>query len=172
MHSDLKNIKDLLFFICGIKISQVIATNESKEYCAHTFKINNQNVNFRIAKITPTKIGQFVTLWKRNKLGNTSPYSIYDNFDFYIIEVKKESKYGVFIFTKPTLYKNGILSDDNKEGKRGFRVYSTWDVTANKQAKKTQLWQKDCFLELTEEKQIDVIKAKKLLGITIGCASK
>jgi len=38
---------------------------ESAEYCAYTFDLNNRRITFRLAKITPTKIGQFVTLWKR-----------------------------------------------------------------------------------------------------------
>jgi hypothetical protein len=35
---------------------------ESAEYGAYTFELNDLSVRFRVAKITPTKIGQFVTL--------------------------------------------------------------------------------------------------------------
>jgi hypothetical protein len=56
------------------------------------------------------------------------------------------------------LQEKGILSDDNKEGKRGFRVYPPWDIAINKQAKQTQEWQLKYFLETP----IDLEKAKHL----------
>ena len=69
---------------------------------------------------------------------------------------------GVFIFPKTVLHQNGILSDDKKDGKRGIRVYPPWDLTTNKQAQKTQLWQIDYFVALLENKQIDVEKIQIL----------
>jgi hypothetical protein len=44
---------------------------ESLEYAACSFKLNSMSVKFRVAKITPTKIGQFVTLWKRVSKGGS-----------------------------------------------------------------------------------------------------
>ena len=52
-------------------------------------------------------------------------------------------------FPKKILYEQGILSDKNNEGKRGFRVYPPWDeITTNNQAKDTQTWQLKYFLEI------------------------
>jgi hypothetical protein len=52
-----------------------------------------------------------------------------------------------FIFPKSVLHQKGVLADDEKDGKRGFRVYPPWDIAENKQAKQTQEWQSKYFLE-------------------------
>ena len=70
MHPILLETKNLLFDKCKFDVSNIEIEKESSEYCAHRFEINNKKILFRQAKITPTKIGQFVTLWKRNKTKN------------------------------------------------------------------------------------------------------
>jgi hypothetical protein len=62
------------------------------------------------------------------------------------------------------LFENGILSDKTRNGKRGIRVYPTWDLTPNKQSQKTQLWQIRYFLDLSKDKQIDLKRAAKLFN--------
>ena len=44
---------------------------ESTEYNACSYTVNGQKIIERTAKITPKKIGQFVTCWKRNIDGIT-----------------------------------------------------------------------------------------------------
>jgi hypothetical protein len=95
-------------------------------------------VEQRIAKITPTKVGQFVTLWKRNERGITEPLTVHDDFDVVIIIARKERQIGQFIFPKSVLAEQGIITRDGKERKRGFRVYPPWDVAPNKQAAQSQ----------------------------------
>lgn len=162
MYSELQLLFDLVFKPSGLELSDLQIELESKEYFAQTFQLGKYKVKFRTAKITPTKTGQFVTLWKRNNQGITAPHSITDNFDFYIIATRQENNIGVFIFPKAVLHQNHILSDDSRDGKRGFRVYPIWDVTNNKQAQKTQTWQLNYFLELTEGKIIVLEKAASL----------
>ena len=135
---------------------------EGKEYMAYEFKINQLFVKYREAKITPTKIGQFVTLWKRNKKGPIEPFEVSDNIDLFIISTRKGKQFGQFIFPKSILHKMGILSDKNKEGKRAIRVYPPWDQAENKQAIKTQQWQLNYFLELSSNTAIDFTKVNKL----------
>ncbi len=60
----LQDIKDYVFDLCNIRIVNLQMENESSEYGACTFDIGNLKITFRLAKITPTKIGQFVALWK------------------------------------------------------------------------------------------------------------
>ncbi|MEQ1722257.1 MAG: MepB family protein [Pseudobdellovibrio sp.] len=100
---------------------------------------------YREAKITPTKNGQFVTVWKRNSKGLTAPYDTSNKIDFYIITVKTKTKSGQFTFPKEVLIKQGIMSVKGKGGKRGLRVYPPWDKPQSKQAEKTQRWQLDYF---------------------------
>jgi len=165
IYSELELIDKLVFRACGLGLTNVETELESQEYFAHNFKLGGQNVKFRTAKITPTKTGQFVTIWKRDNNGMTEPFDISDDFDFYIIATRKDNNFGLFIFQKQVLYENGILSDKIKDGKRGIRVYPTWDLTTNKQAQKTQLWQTKYFLELSQDKQIDLQRARYLLNL-------
>ncbi|WP_439479562.1 MepB family protein [Chryseobacterium aquaticum] len=62
-----------------------------------------------------------------------------------------DEKSGFFLFPKNILSHRHILTTLSKEGKRGFRVYPDWDFPENKQAKKTQDWQKEFFIDFSDE---------------------
>lgn len=136
---------------------------ESQEYEACSFKLNGKKVEFRSSKITPTKTGQFVTIWKRNKEGITEPFDISDDFDFMIICSKTEEKIGQFIFPKSVLREKGVISQNSKGGKRGIRVYPPWDEAENKQAEKTQSWQLRYFVIADTQNLSDCSLTKKIL---------
>lgn len=123
---------------------------ESYEYCAYTLNLDGSKSKFRIAKVTPTKPGLFVTMWKRNSAGITEPHAIHDPIDLYIVSVKDQNRAGVFIFPKEAFAKHGIISVSGKGGKRGFRVYPTWENSLNKQATKTQSWQVKYFYDFSK----------------------
>ena len=146
----LHNIKQLYYDPSGAIISQFVLNPESKEYEACSFCINDKKVIYRQAKITPTKSGQFVTIWKRNEQGITAPFDSEDAFDFFIITVQQNELIGQFIFSKTVLIANGIISHNNKGGKRGMRVYAPWDDVNSKQAKQTQNWQMNSFILLNK----------------------
>src|SRR5690606_27148604 len=116
---------------------------EANEYNGCEYFFRKQKYIQRTAKITPKKVGQFVTLWKRNENGITTPFSYEDDFDSVVILCLSEEKVGRFIFPKETLLKKNILSSltDKDAGKRGFRVYPSWDIPTNRQAISTQSWQ-------------------------------
>ena len=145
--SNLASAKELIYHKCDFDFSELKLEKESIEYDACTFKLNGKSVIHRSAKITPLKIGQFVTVWKRNESGQTVPFDITDNFDLLIISTRKGNLFGQFIFPKPILLAEGIISSHRKHGKRGIRVYPTWDITINKQARKSQKWQTNYFIE-------------------------
>lgn len=150
IHPDLILAKTLIYDACGFACSNLQVQKESSDYGAATFKLNGHSVVFRAANITPTKTGQFVTLWQRNAEGITEPYKDSDDLDVAVISVRKDQRFGQFVFTKAALIAHDILSTSKKDGKRGFRVYPPWDKTENKQAQKTQKWQLDFFLEVTD----------------------
>jgi hypothetical protein len=158
--------KELVYDKCGFNITDLKAEAESADYSAYTFTINNRAIIYRAAKITPTKTGQLVTLWKRNNNGPIEPLHLTDEIDLFIISTKNEKYFGQFIFPKSVLHSKGILSDDNKEGKRAIRVYPPWDKANSKQAIKTQQWQLDYFLPITGGQPIDLIRANQLLSNT------
>lgn len=150
LNPNLHEINRILYIPCDLLISNLKNEIEGKEYDACQFELNGRNVISRSSKITPKKIGQFVTFWKRNSKGITAPYSEKDSIDFFVINVKGKGRFGQFVFPKSALLKNGILSTQKKDGKRGFRVYPIWDEPQNKQAKKTQAWQLKYFYEISD----------------------
>jgi hypothetical protein len=156
---DLILIQGILLDNCNFEITQPIPEAESSEYGACTFAINNLKILFRTAKITPTKTGQFVTLWKRINQGPIQPFDSADPIDIFIICTRKDDKFGMFIFPKSILINKEIVTD-KKEGKRAIRVYPSWDITTSKQAQKTQKWQLDYFLEIQQNPERDFDQAK------------
>ncbi|XDD51411.1 MepB family protein [Leptospira sp. WS92.C1] len=159
----LKNIKKNVFDPCEIQLVNLKMEEESLEYGACNFEIKTLKITFRISKITPTKIGQFVTLWKRNKNGIIQPFDVRDNVDYFIICANDRNRCGYFVFPKNVLYQRGILSG-KKEGKRGFRIYPSWDIPTNKQAQRTQEWQLEYFLERNPDKPIDIRRVKSFFN--------
>lgn len=148
---DLILAKELVYDCYDFDCSQPEPDAESAEYSAYQYYLNQKHICYREAKITPTKTGQFVTLWKRNIFGIIEPFDSSDTIDFVIISVRKEDRFGQFIFPKSILLEKGIFSTKVKEGKRATRVYPPWDETNSKQAQKTQQWQLDYFYEITPE---------------------
>jgi hypothetical protein len=145
---DLLKVKELIYDPCGFEFTDLYKEQEGKDYSAHKFKLNDLHVIFRVAKITPTKIGQFVTIWKRPDNGAIKPYDSGDDLDLFVVSTRKDEHFGQFIFPKSVLLEQGILSQNHKGGKLAFRVYPPWDETTNKQAGKTQKWQLDYFLSI------------------------
>ena len=110
MYSELELINQSVFEPCGLKLTNVNIELESQHYFAHNFQLDGKNIVFRFAKITPTKTGQFVTIWKRNEKGITAPYNISDDFEFHLIATRQNTNFGIFIFPKAVMYENKILS--------------------------------------------------------------
>ena len=162
---DLELIYELVFKPYNLSLKNIKPETESQEYTALTFQVYNYKILFRKAKITPTKTGQFVTLWKRNEKGITEPFNLTDEFDFYLIATKTPTNFGVFIFPKKVLQHHTILSDPARDGKRGIRVYPNWDETTSKQAQRTQVWQTEYFIDLSNPKQINLNLVKNLLMV-------
>lgn len=148
MDSNLNQINAEVYEKSGLKMSDFQTETESKEYDACRFELNGRKIISRNSKITPKKVGQFVTFWKRNGNGPIEPFEENDQIDFYAVNVRTENEFGQFVFPKSVLIKKGIISTEKKEGKRAFRVYPSWDNANNKQAERTQKWQLNYFYEI------------------------
>jgi hypothetical protein len=159
---DLLLSKESIFDRADLQMTSFQKENESEEYSAFRFQLNNKNICYREAKITPTKTGQFMTLWKRNQSGIIEPFDYSDTIDFVIVTVRKDQNWGQFIFPKRTLLEKGIFSTQNKEGIRATRVYPPWDETTSKQAQKTQKWQLDYFFNFSDQSKIDLEELRKV----------
>lgn len=151
MIEELRFIENRLLNTNGLRIGHIQEEAECKEYDGYNFDVGAFKIKYRKAKITPKKIGQFVTLWKRNSQNQTEPFDIRDSFDFYVITTQQNDRFGLFLFPKHVLVENHILTNNGKGGKRGFRVYPDWDIPLNKQAERTKMWQTEYFIDLTSD---------------------
>lgn len=166
LYPDLKTVQELMYDECGFTLTNLKMNSEGKEYAACSFNLNGYAVVHRSSKITPTKTGQFVTLWKRNQKGITESFDTSDNIDFIVITARSGDNLGQFIFPASVLVDKGVMSTNGKGGKRGIRVYPSWDVVTNKQAEKTQGWQVKYFVVMKSKSLAAFELTRKLFGKT------
>ena len=149
IHPDLLAAQQYTYEPNGLQIKNVQQEKESHEYAACTFQLNGKMIQFRVAKITPTKAGLFVTLWKRSESGPIMPYDLNDSFDLVVVSVRDVKHFGQFVFPKNVLYERSFVSKEGIGGKRAMRVYPPWTNADNKQAKiYNPLTLKDYFNEV------------------------
>lgn len=148
MNSLFSELKSKVFDKGGFHISDYSEETESQEYGACRFTLNGKHIICRNAKLTPKKIGQFVTFWKRDIGGPIAPFDHDDPFDFFIVNISSGKRLGLFIIPKDIAVKWGLVSSLTKEGKRAFRVYPAWDKPTSAQALRSQKWQLAFFYEV------------------------
>jgi hypothetical protein len=148
----------------GIKVTNAAGCEtEGFEYGACRLGLDGYTIVFRVAKTTPTKIGQFVTLWKRpTPAGEIAPLDTNDLVDFVVVAVSNATHCGQFIFNRSVLIAENIFSQAGKGGKRAFRVYPPWTKPVAQQAIKTQQWQAHYFLPLTSDQTTHITKVRQL----------
>ncbi|MEU7132470.1 MepB family protein [Streptomyces sp. NPDC046261] len=146
----------------GFACSRPVPEPESAEYAAHGFTLDGMAVRFRVARTTPTKVGQFVTVWQRSAEGPIRPFDAEDGIDLFVISSRDSGHFGQFVFPREVLCERGIVSRNGTGGKRGFRVYPPWVTTTNRQARGTQAWQVNHFLPLGENGPVDRERAQAL----------
>ncbi len=170
---------------------ELYPTPESKKYEALLFGINNKNVVYRKANVTPDRPGAFLAVWQRPVSPCTTknkPIPLhFDELDYLFVQVQEHSgitcmerkikkpKSGIFIFPVSILIEKGVVSSDSQKGKTGFRVFPPWSqdrgVLATKvfsaSGKKTQRWQLPFFIEINENGVIDSCKLEKLFRLDL-----
>ncbi|WOV83682.1 MepB family protein [Sporosarcina jeotgali] len=148
-HRSLTYVNRLVYHPNHFTIQDIQEERQNSEYGAGRFLLNTKSIRFRVAAITPKKIGQFVALWEKDETNKNQPFT-YDNTpDFVVINTFTEDHFGQFVFPKEVLAARSILRSDHSNGKMAFRVYPSWDTPASKQAIATQRWQLPYFIDLT-----------------------
>ncbi len=165
IHSDLLATQELVYNPCKLKYSTPLPEEQNAEYGAYTYNLGARFIRFRVAKITPTKIGQFVTLWERSEAGPIKPYDLSDPADFFVISTRQSNSFGQFVFPKAELCDRDIVSKQGEGGKRAMRVYPPWDNPTSRQAQKTQAWQLNYFLEIPQNESVDYDRVRKLYSL-------
>jgi hypothetical protein len=157
-------VSELLDF-AGLALTRAAQReNESAEYGACRLHLDGSAVVFRVAKTTPTKLGQFVTIWRRPRPGeNITPLDSGDGVDLVIVRVADACRQGYFVFPQQALIKYGVMSCSGKGGKRAIRVYPPWCSPVASAALKTQQWQLRYFVSLDAEDGIARMRMRELL---------
>jgi hypothetical protein len=162
VHVDLLAAKALVFDHCGLACSAPVPEPESAAYGAYEFTVDGRPIRFRVAKTTPKKVGQFVTLWKRSAQGPIAPFDIVDPVELFIVSARDGDHLGQFVFPRRVLADRGVLSRDGVGGKRAIRVYPPWAEPTSRQARGTQAWQLDHFLPIAVAGALDTARALAL----------
>ena len=122
---------------------------QNSDYESGIVRIGTEQWRIRTARITPTKPGAFVAVWKRSERGTTRPFTADESISGLLVFVAEQERFGVFQFTTVHLLSLGYVSSDLHPGKRGFRVYPAWCTDLNSQASRTQRAQEPAFFELS-----------------------
>ncbi|MES2016204.1 MAG: MepB family protein [Pseudomonadota bacterium] len=151
-----------MFAPAGLTLSgPVVRETESADYGACRFALDGRALVFRIAKTTPTKPGQFFTLWKRASAGAPiAPLAFDDEADFVVVA----SLAGLFIFDRAVLVARGVFSSAAAPGKRALRIYPPASMPLASQAIRTQQWQRPYFLALAPDGSADPLRTRSLFG--------
>ncbi|AFR31144.1 hypothetical protein ARUE_c42720 [Arthrobacter sp. Rue61a] len=144
IHPDVVEAQRLVQML-GRECSPPSPEADNAEYGAATATSGPGLIRFRVGKVTPTKVGLFVAVWRRAAAGGTEPFpadgpSAHDT-DILVVSVRESENSGHFLFPRSALVTHGICSVNGSGGKRGFRVYPPWSVTPNRRAQVTQEWQ-------------------------------
>ena len=150
----LEHINEIIYKPNQLIIASTQEEQQNLEYAAGTFELMNRltvkTVRFRVAKQTPTKVGQFVTFWEKDSKGINQPFQYDSSPDLLVITTFKDNHtLGQFVFPKNVLLRHHILQSHFTKGKMGIRVYPSWDKPTSNTAKKTQNWQLDYFFVVT-----------------------
>jgi hypothetical protein len=170
VHGDLLAAKALVYDPCGFSCTRPVAEPESADYAAHEFTLDGRSVRFRAARTTPTKVGQFVTVWQRSQAGPIRPFDLTDSVDLFVISTREPHHFGQFVLPVDALVRHGVVSTNGSGGKRAFRVYPPWVTTTNRQAERAQAWQLAFFLPLplglpsggSSDGPVDLARAREL----------
>lgn len=139
----LKLIDNAIYKANGLIISEINEEKQNAEYDGYTFKLSNKNsskhIRFRVAKIKPNKLGQFVSFWEKDSNHVNQPFTIDNTPDLLVISTFSETdKSGQFVFPKYILIKKNIIKSSETKGKMGMRVYPAWDKLTSKAALQSQ----------------------------------
>lgn len=126
------------------------AEEQNSDYESGVVRLGDARWRIRTARITPTKPGAFVAVWRRNAAGTTEPFDAEDPTAGLLVYVVDGPHFGVFRFTTAHLVELGVIRSAAHAGKRGFRVYPGWSVGLNRAAERARAAQAAAFLDLSD----------------------
>ncbi|MGG2016442.1 MepB family protein [Bacillus sp. S10(2024)] len=161
-NNTIKNLDNIVYKPNNLIITNLKEEKQNLEYAGGIFQLNNKTIRFRVSKITPNKIGQFVSFWEKNENMQNQAFSYDSSPDLLVITCIDDNKLGQFIFPKEILLKERILKTPSQKGKMAMRIYPIWDNPVNTQARKSQMWQLQYFIDLSETNNLSIDKLLNL----------
>lgn len=142
-----------------LTVESIQEEKQNAEYGAGMFRLSSKLIRFRVAKITPTKIGQFVAFWEKGSNNKNRPFLSTESPELLVVTTfKNNNEFGQFVFPKEILVEKNILRSPSTTGKMAIRVYPSWDKPTSKQALKTQKWQLPYFVDMSTLDQTSLDK--------------
>ncbi|MBM7585369.1 hypothetical protein JOC86_001911 [Bacillus pakistanensis] len=165
-YTALSYVNKMIYEPNNVTVKLVQEEKQNSKYGAGTFRLSSKTVRFRVANITPTKVGQFVAFWEKDENNKNQPYSYGEAPDLLVITTfKNDSEFGQFIFPKEILFKQNILRSSSTKGKMAIRVYPSWDKPTSKQAMKTQKRQLPYFVDMSNPSELPIDKIIELYSL-------
>ena len=158
----IRDLNNIVYKPNNLMIKNLKEEKQNAEYAGCLFHLNNKTIRFRKSKVTPNKIGQFVSFWEKDENMRNRAFSYEAAPDLLVITCIADNKLGQFIFPKEILLKEKILRTPSQTGKMAMRIYPVWDTTVSNQAKKSQTWQLQYFIDLSD---INNLPIDKLLNL-------
>lgn len=161
-YTTLAYVTEIMYEPNQLTVESIEEEKQNSKYGAGTFQLSSKSIRFRVAKISPTKIGQFVAFWEKDEDHKNQPFSLEDAPDLLVITTIQENQIGQFIFPKELLVQHDILKSRSTKGKMAIRVYPSWDHPTSKQAIATQAWQLPYFIDISDAKALPTDKMMAL----------
>lgn len=158
----IRNLNNIIYKPNELIITNLKEEQQNAEYAGCLFKLNNKTIRFRVSKITPNKIGQFVSFWEKGDNLKNQAFTYDAAPDLLVITCIDDNKLGQFIFSKEILLKEKILKTQSQKGKMAMRIYPLWDTPVSNQAKKSQMWQLQYFVDLSDPNNLPIDKLLNL----------
>ncbi|WP_047392494.1 MepB family protein [Exiguobacterium sp. s168] len=141
-------INEQLYMPCQLTPHAIYEEVQNATYGAGRFCFGETSIRFRVAKVTPTKLGQFVVIWEKDEQNQNQPFSEDTATDLLVVNTFTDSnRFGQFVFPKIVLKQHNIFKTGTIKGKMAMRVYPSWDNPTSKQAIATQKWQLEYFMD-------------------------
>ena len=162
-YTALNYVNKMIYEPNNLTVKSTQEEKQNSKYGAGTFRLSSKTVRFRVANITPTKVGQFVSFWEKDEDNKNQPFLYEEAPDLFVITTfKDDGEFGQFIFPKEVLFKQDILRSSSTKGKMAIRIYSIWDKPTSKQAVKTQKWQLPYFVDMSNPSKLPIDKMMEL----------
>ncbi|HAG42584.1 MAG TPA: mep operon protein MepB [Clostridium sp.] len=146
----------------NLVVTNLHEEKQNSEYAGGTFQLNHRTVRFRMSKVTPNKVGQFVSFWEKDENMQNQAFPYESAPDLLVITCITDNKLGQFVFPKEILLKKKILRTCLQKGKMAMRVYPIWDTPISNQAIETQKWQLLYFVNLSNSEELPIDKLTNL----------